>query len=770
MGAVAIALLNFFPYPGFHPSVWEDLASAVGLRPPAKMFPGLFRAALSYIASLVPPGAVAPILHFLGSVAGGLAAALFCLLFGELLPGIVRERFTRIARGRFLTRLAQCLATLFFICNDAVWRLAQTFSGETLLLLLGLASLFTLARYSSRRNPLWLTLSCFFAGALSAESPAGFAALALILLVFAKRPPLRRRAFDGSFEEPNPLLRILASYWLTFAFLSAFALTLAVDISAYKAMGSAGSAGDGVMNSLLACLSEHGNALKRAATPAGWIMVSVVVFLPFLMAGACLPLATLSDKFMRFRYFLLYSIAGLVAWSQCCGFGSLWFRSWPVFTDPVKSDLLIAISGGLSATTLGWALVAAIVKIYLLNPARLATFQYQDAAETPEGRVALVALEQFNRRLRSGAGIVPFLLVATVVPMRTETDTRRMLKAIDDFVKISAEECENADVLMTDGVFDAGIELAARARGRKLCAISLFGGAGAREEALRLRALTEGDGEERDALKSGGATALRFWITRRPERLKRMALQFGSEFWHGGRWTAFDVGATLMTVGSAGERLPQRAERRLLPEEVLAVYNGGEPEEISDRLVKNDFIFLQWRLARLAQMRSDNAAMDGWNAEAEREQSLCDRLDAANGSYQALKDGFGHLAGLGGMRISPREGLKLSLEYANFRMAAHFAEKIVKYDPEDPEANFALGMNDFVEERYGRAEHYLKRVLVKRPDETAAINNLAVIAMRMKKYEEAVGWAERAVALRPDMPGLKRVLDAARAKLEESRR
>ena len=49
-----------------------------------------------------------------------------------------------------------------------------------------------------------------------------------------------------------------------------------------------------------------------------------------------------------------------------------------------------------------------------------------------------------------------------------------------------------------------------------------------------------------------------------------------------------------------------------------------------------------------------------------------------------------------GMRLTPREGLRIGLERADFRLARTFAQQVLLSDPENTRANFAMGMGYFV--------------------------------------------------------------------------
>ena len=112
-----------------------------------------------------------------------------------------------------------------------------------------------------------------------------------------------------------------------------------------------------------------------------------------------------------------------------------------------------------------------------------------------------------------------------------------------------------------------------------------------------------------------------------------------------------------------------------------------------------------------------------------------------------------------GMRLTPREGLQIGLNRADFRLAKTFAQQVLVADPENTRANFAMGMGYFIDEQYGRAEVYLKRCLAKAPNEPAVLNNLAIAQLRLGKLEEAETNAARALKLHPGSPEVKKTYE-----------
>lgn len=121
-------------------------------------------------------------------------------------------------------------------------------------------------------------------------------------------------------------------------------------------------------------------------------------------------------------------------------------------------------------------------------------------------------------------------------------------------------------------------------------------------------------------------------------------------------------------------------------------------------------------------------------------------------------------------RMTSREGLKIALYHADFALARMFARRILDVAPEDPAANFAIGMDFFVQRQYVRAQAYLERCLEQRPDDPAVLNNIAQCMLRRNDPKGALPYAERAKAILPDSPEIGRTFKRVKAALAEEGR
>ena len=199
-----------------------------------------------------------------------------------------------------------------------------------------------------------------------------------------------------------------------------------------------------------------------------------------------------------------------------------------------------------------------------------------------------------------------------------------------------------------------------------------------------------------------------------------------------------------------------------LADRIMALYERSDPMAIANRELKSMFMFLQWRIARMCRMRADAADKAGDLHLAMAESEQADRLDGKNVAYGAIRRQMDWVGQQKGMRLTPREGLKIGLDRADFRLAKTFAQQVLVSDPENTSANFAMGMSYFVDEQYGRAEVYLKKCLAKNPNEPAALNNLAIAQMRLGRLKEAETNAAKALKLLPSSQAIKKTFEHIR--------
>jgi Tfp pilus assembly protein PilF len=98
-------------------------------------------------------------------------------------------------------------------------------------------------------------------------------------------------------------------------------------------------------------------------------------------------------------------------------------------------------------------------------------------------------------------------------------------------------------------------------------------------------------------------------------------------------------------------------------------------------------------------------------------------------------------------------------------MGKMYAETILAAEPDNADANFAMGMYYLKENQLTRAEEYLKRCLVRKPNEPAVYNNLAMIQLTLGKLDAAEINVQKALKL---IPGSAAVIDTQKA-IEKAR-
>ncbi len=239
------------------------------------------------------------------------------------------------------------------------------------------------------------------------------------------------------------------------------------------------------------------------------------------------------------------------------------------------------------------------------------------------------------------------------------------------------------------------------------------------------------------------------------------AVQIGFELWRrDGRPMPLCSGL----VARPGGLSPEEAERgacaaRALAGRVLALYDAGEPDRIADRQLRDAFLFVQWRLAVLSRHRANAYDERGEKELAMEETRLADALDGKNGALARIRATMAWASRRKLERMTPQEGLKAALARADFAFGRVFALKVLEVTPDDPAANFALGMDYFVQKQYARAESYLSRCLARRPDDPAVLNNLAQCRLRQGDAQGALEYARRAREILPDSPEIKRTLE-----------
>ena len=730
------------------PDLWGEISVALGLRPPPTVFPGLWHCLAALLFKMVglAPGLFA--LRLLGPVSLGVAAVLTFRMFDEILPETLRLRMRRKGWSRRIVRFVLLQGAVFFVCSDPVWRAGQVLSPTMILLLLTLVSfrIFLNALRTSSRGAAILMSAVW--GLLSAETPFGL----LPMMAFPLVVIIRTRGASSEVVMPmsNPLIRLITFRRMSIAFLGAWLAMLTVNTVFFRWHDGLAAQDWNAFTYYIHYLHHYVQVLQGAATPVGWIFIFGVVIAPLIMSSLLIRVATDDDRFLVYLHAFYFAGAGLLTFLQSAGWEPFWFWEWVGTSPSVGSSYLLCLCLLVTSMTAMMSLCVLGVEIYFRNYRRIAMIRFQDAVETEPIAEKMVQNFRFiDRALRAVLLYEPLAAVLLIVPFKFTTPEHKMAAIVNEGAELTAAECGDARVLFTDGALDAAVESAAALEGKPLKTLSMMSGSSPYESYLRTR--DEGDEENRGMLAVGAADALRTWVRAKPECATNIALQLGFELWRHDKLPMPPCGGLVArTAGFApGEAEKGRTAALALSDRILELYEHSDPMGIANRELKSMFMFLQWRIARMCRMRADAADKAGNMPLALEESECADKLDGKNVAYGNIRRQLDWVAQQKGMRLTPREGLKIGLDRADFRLAKTFAQQVLVSDPGNTKANFAMGMGYFIEEQYGRAEVYLKRCLARSPNEPAALNNLAIAQLRQGKLAEAETNAMRALKVYP---------------------
>ena len=740
-----VAVWLFSPV-GLHPLAWNDAALAAGLMPPETATPGVARLVMAGVFQVLGVARGMMALSLLGAASAGLLVALVYLSLREFLPAVLSLRSESTRWTFVLERLVAAVGALVFLRAEPVWRLAQTFSAQLLLLVgtIGFLRLFLRLLHYGRFSTAYACL--LLLGALAAESPLG-----LLLAVFALVVTWVARSYSWrpDLRYLNPMLMELSKWRLSLFFVLGFLLVLGADAVGFVCLG--GLAATEMTYGALAVdwIVRYGLVAWRAATPLGWILILIFAVLPFGVAALNARRATDDDAFLPFRIGILFVSLAIVSLAPLSTFPNLRFWVW-TRGDVVASPSLLGLISLALAVVFALALAVFLYDIWCRDHKRIALQRFPELIED-----GAFAHQHFHWRWRKTISAVTILLVAVAVwPGRREQASRGLAQVLDRFIGGTVQECAGAKAVVTDGSLDAALRLAAAAKGDRLLPLSMMAGRSVYERHLRLAAAV--NEEEQALLALGTADALKVWAQGPAERLGEVALQLGFEMWRNRRGARPPAGGFTLRTG-AGELLAAgTAEARELARQVADLQKAEAYTWCEDGLLREKFLFAQWRLARIAAVRAEDeeAARDIGASRADAE--LATELDDLNPELKRIRDAVNWLRSREGDSLTPREGLRIALERADFQLARRYATPILHADPSNPDANFGMGMSYFIEEKYTQAEPFLKAALERRPDEPAYLNNLAVCCYKDGRFGEALVWARKALAKLPDSPAVRK--------------
>lgn len=753
LGVFAAVLSFCLSYRGLHPDAWSECAVAAGLRPPESLVPGFWYPCAKSVFSLfgIARGTLALVL--LGKLCLGALVAMGYLIFRQMLAILIRMAETDWLWTRILARVTCGVGAVLFLCADPVWTLGYYFSPALMEVLLFTLTLLLLTTFLSAGSVLPAYFAMFLLGLLGAETPLGLISLAGFWLIYYI---MMRKGGLMHVKLLEPLMQQYSKWYLTFFWAVGLLVGVAINITSFKSMGGMQAMDLSVGAIPLRYVSQLWQLFCGAAREGAWIVGVSGTALSFILSVAMLRRATDLEYFLNYHVGIVFFVVGCLTYSQMSALHPLWFWTLgDVFTVP--SRLLLFLCALMCAMSVLCALAVTVVDAFCRDHRRLAgqfSPELDEPAPDKAGKKGYVLPTV-------GFAVVCALLLAGVFTGRGQRRTKEMLALIDDYVREVVTEAGDAKFIFTDGHSDCGIELESARRGGTLRCIATQPSPSARK-GYALISLMD-DEEDQLSATVGGANILRTWQRDKPGRLEDCALQVGLELWRqrAAKSEYPNVsGAVAKTVWPDRDEILGGTYRSLgLAERILRFYQEvGELPKVAGQSVRDLFLFMQWRLARLAGIRAEIAGFSRQLGEANDEAALAEALDDKNESLKRILQNMAQMREHTMRQMTPREGLRFALFRADFSLAHRYAEAILDSDPTDPDANFGVGMDYLMQEQYNRAEPHLLTCLERRPHEPAIWNNLAVMQYRQGRFDEALVNVRRALELAPRSAEIKDTL------------
>ena len=789
VAVLAWVLLTAFPYPILHPQTWGLAAMASGVRPPVSAESGLwmFLAHRVFLGFGIEDGIMA--LTRLGHVTGAVLAGLAYLLMRGAFSARLSVTRTELATLSLRLRLLAVAGSLVLCCSEAFWRLSQFFSDGLLCLLLATLAILSFERFRWHRSRIWYCICCFLTGTLVGETPVGVVlALAffgwnwwerkqywartqsLQVLVTPKSDGQKvtadrkgrtavvfneKKADDpvGFFEEELSDAVKLASVrlenGLLFFFFSAGLIgVLVVGFRTFSVLGGLDAAEMDGWNYPLAFFLSWFRTTYPILRLDHLFFASVFSLFPFAVAYLALPRSTDSKDRFAVPIVIMLSLLGCAVWTQLGPVARFWCWTWDLVRSQPLPDTVRAVLAFFGAATL-------MASLQVLCCVCRKRSEESHAITVAEGR-GLFIVRLIGKGLLVSAIV---LMVVLSVRGRIQPSVCGKMELIAAYVKEFVSQTKGLDCVFTDGVFDDAFAHEQASRGeRQPHLLSMMSGRDSYPASLRARAAK--DDEDLRVLKVGAFETLRFWATERKERLSRLAMQVGHEVLvkcHVDNGRSAGLALRIGALEDAVEFDRYDAAAESLGERALAVA-GGSASMLDgfDAVVSEKFDFMLWRLARMTDLRVSQCLLRDDGAGVVRQRELANRLDEVNEPYRKLRRKMEWHRPVESVVLSPREGLALALKRADFNLAYRYANRVLKDDPDDLNANFAMGMWAAETRQYGIALIYLEAANSKRPDEPSILNNLAMVRFKLGQLEEALRIISRAAEVNPRSEEIQR--------------
>ncbi len=734
LGFVFAGIYLFFAPRGMEPALWDDMCVAAGLRPPASIFPGVWRLLTAGILSLTGAVYVGAFMRVAGCVVGGVCVAFVYLIIRQILGYLCRARDMETWSG--IATLLTILSTVCFGAGDAMWRIVAPIAPGAIHLVFLLFALHLFLRWLDKGGDWRLVMSMVLAGFVTAESTVGF----LFPLVVYISYRLYIDAFvnrRGSIDVELPVGMILPRWKMFFAFVFGLSVLVGVNIWAFVHFGGLDATQWNAFDVVIHYAIGYYQSLMAAASPIGWVLSMTFSVLPLIAALVTFPMLCRETEPIRFRSGLILLFAGVLALLQ----GGIlpYTRLWSFSSGglEVRSDFLECVFSFCTVAT-----IALAGSCFMLGSQNHYAYDSDDGMFTPVERRGY-----FMRNL------VPFAIILCMIPVvlriyrPVETELRAIVR---DAITETVRECGDAKFIFTDGKLDAGLELIAHQMGSKVKPLNMMSGPTNWEKYIRTRHFEEGSADF-DLATTGTAVLLRVWAGERENGMDESAAQLGFEFWRRARKPLPPQSGFVARTKGIDDAETARGIKAAtdIAQRILYIAKNHSNPSVSEAL-RNAVSATSWRISRFARMRDDETLaneLDEWNEAVKHMMRLID--------YERMRT-F--------MQLTPYEGLRLALRRADFNEARRYAQTVLQMDPDDPEANFGTGMAFLMEEKLKDAEFYLERTLKARPEEPAVLNNLSIIYRKTNRLEEALKLVKKAHELMPANEEIQRTLkDTERA-------
>lgn len=776
----AFALLTIWSYPGIHPEYWGWAAIAAGTRPPEGPVIdlwALFGRGCCYLLG-VTKGLVALKIvgHLLVGILVGVVYLLLRYLFAERFSLYPEELCRCVMRLRMLT----AAGTALFVCADPVWRMGQFFSPELMHIVLAASAVVMFLTFRRTGRLSWYCLSYAFLGVLAAETPIGvlFAVVFFVSNIVIKVRALRTGqtgylnsevGYDTSKEgldkgdlddevvsESARAVSSLENWAFCMFFFLSLVGTMLVDAWLFHALGGMEVKRFGTWDYPMIFVSSWMDSVKGIITFDDFMAAGAFTLAPFLTSYVVMPLATDPKSRLAFPLGWLLVMLGLGAETQLGPVSRLWYWTW----DWGR----IATPSGISLTVLSFFGIGAMTSALQV----VACGCRQRFVGVDTVAVAENSLHTSLRRIGS------FLLVAFTVALlaltvygRRQSALRIKLNAINAYVNLQTEHADGMRWMFTDGSYDDIMRVAFREKGKPTQPVSVMSDHRPYEAYLRARVAE--DVEDVPALEASGAEALRLWVNEKNDYLQMTAAQTGFSTLFKTRGKRPRTAGTAMRIARTvdEERAFDRADAvthdfsRLI--QSVATLGTGVLSGF-DRLIDEKFDFMLWRLARLADQRAIRHSIAHDSDGVQAAHDLSRSLDKANLSLRKLASNLERLKPSENIILTPRENLMVALKRADFELANRYAVKVLRRNPKDVEANFAIGMWGLETHDYARAVRSFEAVLAVNPKDTTALNNIALAHFKLGELDTALEYAERAAAIAPNAPEVASTLEAIKEK------